>query len=150
MNGRRRHLLRPVLWLGAALCAVLALCGQTFADPLEAWIDKSAQTMTVYIDHRPAYLWAVSTGRPGKETPSGTFQPQSLARMHYSTLYDNAPMPFSIFFSGDYAIHGTTETARLGRPASAGCIRLHPEYARILFGLVRAIGPERTLIVIRD
>ena len=126
------------------------LAGRTAAAPLEVWIDKSEQQMTVYIDYAAAYRWPVSTARAGKETPNGTYRPQLLKRMHYSTLYDNAPMPYSIFFSGDYAIHGTTETQRLGCPASAGCIRLHPDHAKILFGLVRSTGLDHTLIVVHD
>lgn len=142
-------------WLLAALmlAAAVVLPGlhrAATAAPLEAWIDKSEQEMTVYLDERPVYRWPVSTARAGKVTPNGVFVPQSLERMHYSTLYDHAPMPYSIFFSGDYAIHGTTETARLGRPASAGCIRLSPEHAKILFDLTRWIGLDRTRIVIHD
>lgn len=136
----------------AYVLAILFACLPRFAAaaPLEAWIDKSDQVMTVYIDHQPAHRWPVSTARRGKETPNGTYSPQSLQRMHYSTLYDNAPMPYSIFFSGDYAIHGTTETKKLGSPASAGCIRLHPAHAKILFDLIRTIGHDRTLIVVHD
>lgn len=58
-------------------------------------------------------------------------------------------MPHSIFFYGGYAIHGTTEIKRLGRPVSHGCIRLHPNNARILFDLVQAYGLKSTSIVIR-
>jgi hypothetical protein len=46
-------------------------------------------------------------------------------------------MPHSIFFAGGYAIHGSYEISRLGRPASHGCIRLHPKNAATLFELVR-------------
>ncbi|HKS85243.1 MAG TPA: L,D-transpeptidase [Pseudolabrys sp.] len=35
-----------------------------------------------------------------------------------------------------YAIHGSYEIKYLGRPASHGCIRLHPANAAILFTLV--------------
>lgn len=136
----------------ALLAIVLALLAPlaAAADPLEARIDKSDQEMTVYIDGRAAYHWPVSTARAGKETPNGTYRPQSMKRMHYSTLYNNAPMPFSIFFFGDYAIHGTTEIEKLGCPASAGCIRLHPDNARILFNLVRDYGFAQTRIVVQD
>lgn len=152
MTGRRIPALRRAL--AGALLTLLALFfwrpGPAVAAPLEVWIEKSRQQMTVYLDHSPVYRWPVSTGRAGKETPNGTYRPQTLKRMHYSTLYHNAPMPYSIFFSGDYAIHGTTETGKLGRPASAGCIRLHPEHARILFELTRRTGLDRTLIVVHD
>ncbi len=113
-------------------------------------IDLSDQEMTVWRHDEVAGIWPVSTARPGKCTPTGTYRPQLLKRMHYSTLYDWAPMPFSIFFSGNYAIHGTTQTDRLGQTASAGCVRLHPENAEALFGWVLEAGKAETVIVIRE
>ena len=68
--------------------------------------------------------------------------------MHYSSKYDNAPMPNSIFFHGGYAIHATYDIKRLGRPASHGCIRLSPQNARWLFQLVKDYGKENTFIEI--
>jgi hypothetical protein len=38
-------------------------------------------------------------------------------------------MPYSIFFLRSYAIHGSYEIKYLGRPASHGCVRLHPSNA---------------------
>jgi hypothetical protein len=49
-------------------------------------------------------------------------------------------MPHSIFFHGQYAIHGTLETDLLGRPASHGCIRLSPSAAATLYQLVSREG----------
>jgi hypothetical protein len=45
-------------------------------------------------------------------------------------------MPHAIFFHYGFAIHGTNDLARLGGPASHGCIRLHPSHAaaRIALG----------------
>ncbi len=60
--------------------------------------------------------------------------------MHYSRKYHMSPMPYSIFFAGGYAIHGTYATAYLGRPASHGCVRLSPENAATLFHMVQAEG----------
>jgi len=90
--------------------------------------------------------WPVSTARKGKVTPVGNFRPQMLKRWHYSSLYNNAPMLWSIFYSGNHAIHGTDQISRLGRPASAGCVRLHPDHARSLFAIVRAVGMAATRI----
>ena len=60
--------------------------------------------------------------------------------MHYSQKYHMSPMPYSIFFRGGYAIHGTYSTAELGRPASHGCVRLAPGNAARLFQMVSAEG----------
>ena len=62
-----------------------------------------------------------------------------------SRKYDNSPMPYSIFFAGGYAIHGTYETAWLGRPASHGCVRLDPANAAILYQTVQAESASITI-----
>ena len=110
-------------------------------------VDKTAQRLTVEVDGLTRYQWPVSTARWGYRTPNGTYRPQWLARKWFSTIYDGSPMPYSIFFNGGYAIHGSYEISRLGRPASHGCIRLHPNNAAILFALVKN-NLNDTLIVV--
>ena len=110
----------------------------------------SSQTMTVEVDGTLLYTWPVSTARAGYETPTGFFRPVRLARVWHSTLYHNAPMPYSVFFSGNFAIHGTYETGRIGRPVSHGCVRLLTRDAAILFDLVRSYGFDQSQIVIQD
>ncbi len=107
-------------------------------------VNKSTQRMSVSVDGASRYNWAVSTGVRG--TPSGTFRPQSLSRNHRSSLFNNAPMPYSIFYDGNYAIHGTNQISRLGGPASHGCIRLHPSNAAVLFSLVQREGLGNTRV----
>jgi lipoprotein-anchoring transpeptidase ErfK/SrfK len=140
----RRFLILPAF--------VLALLAQgqpaALADQLIVSIDLSDQVMVVSRGGRPLYDWPVSTARRGYRTPMGTFHPYRLERVWYSTKYDYAPMPYSVFFLGGYAIHGTTDIAHLGRPVSHGCIRLHPDNARKLFSLIRSIGMKATAIVI--
>ncbi len=104
--------------------------------------------MTVSVDGVPRYRFAVSTGRAGYGTPSGTYHPQRLEASWFSKLYYNSPMPHSIFFHGGYAIHGSYEINRLGGPASHGCIRLHPANAAALFALVKSEGMAATTIVV--
>ena len=59
-------------------------------------------------------------------------------------------MPNSVFFLGGYAIHGTGHLKALGRPASHGCIRLHPQNAARLFGLIQKHGLGATRITITN
>jgi lipoprotein-anchoring transpeptidase ErfK/SrfK len=122
------------------------------AAPAEAGVvarvSLSSQRMDVFVDGRPMYSWPVSTARRGYRTPTGTFRPQALAVWHRSTIYSGSPMPHAIFFHGGYAIHGSYETAYLGRPASHGCVRLHPAAAAELFSLVRQHGSKNTVIKI--
>jgi lipoprotein-anchoring transpeptidase ErfK/SrfK len=105
--------------------------------------------MTVSENGVRAYSWAISTGRKGYRTPTGSYRPTRLHRIWYSSKYENAPMPHSIFFRGGYAIHGTDRLKSLGRPASHGCVRLHPSNARKLYNLVLAYGRKHTRIVVQ-
>jgi hypothetical protein len=132
----------------ALLAALIPGPGSAKASILVT-IDKSQQRMTVSIDGIPRYRWAVSTGRAGYGTPSGIYRPQHLARKWFSKKYYDSPMPYSIFFHGGFAIHGSYEIARLGGPASHGCIRLHPANAAILFGLIASPGSGNTRIIVR-
>jgi len=134
--------------LAFAVAAVMA--GMALA-PAQAGvvvrIDKSSQRMAVRVDGMMRFSWPVSTGRRGYGTPSGVFQPTMMARRWYSRRYYNSPMPHSIFFHHGFAIHGTYDLARLGGPASHGCVRLHPSNAATLFALVaRQRGNTRIVI----
>mgnify|MGYP006308150191 CR=1 FL=1 len=140
---------RPSLVLRALLAALVVWIATAARADLRVTIDLSHQEMRVASDGALLHVWPVSTAREGKCTPVGTYRPVTLKRMHHSTLYDAAPMPHSIFFLGNFAIHGTTETARLGTPASAGCVRLDPANAETLFGYVLEHGRDATEIVIR-
>ena len=115
-----------------------------------AKIDKSTQTMKVYVNGTLRYSWRVSTGRGRYRTPSGSFRPTLIKRRHYSSKYNNSPMPYSIFFLRGYAIHGTYATKYLGRRASHGCVRLHPSNAARLFTLVKQHGRGNTRITIKQ
>lgn len=127
--------------------------GPTVAPPPRVLItvDKATQRMRVTVDGRLRHSWAVSTGRAPYKTPAGTFRPMRLAKEHYSREWDDAPMPYSIFFtSAGHAIHASTATHQLGRPASHGCVRLAPANAAALFALVRAEGPSATKVTITN
>lgn len=133
----------------AALLAVLVTAAPAAAQrSLVARIDLSAQRMSVAVDGMPAYDWPVSTARPGYRTPTGSFRPGRMYRRYFSRKYDNSPMPYAIFFRGGYAVHGTGYVRSLGRPASHGCVRLHPANAATLYALVGEIGKGRTRIVV--
>jgi lipoprotein-anchoring transpeptidase ErfK/SrfK len=137
----------------AAVFAAFSLFILSAASRAEAGVlvrvDRASQTMEVSADGAYLYTWRVSTGRPGYGTPAGTFRPQRMAARWFSTVYYNAPMPHAIFFYGGFAIHGSYDIARLGGPASHGCIRLHPNDAATLFGLVQREGMHNTTIVVQ-
>lgn len=117
-------------------------------DRVKAIVDLSDQTMTVYVGDRVEHVFKVSTGRGANWTPTGEWSAKWLSPKHRSRKYNNAPMPWAVFFHRGYAVHGTTDVKRLGRPASHGCIRLHPDNAKLFYALVKTKGKENTLISI--
>lgn len=127
---------------------VVGAPGAEAAQRVTAKIDLSEQRLYLYVDGRLRSKWPVSTARRGYRTPTGSWRPTRLERDWHSRKYNWAPMPYSVFFYGGYAIHGTTDLKRLGRPASHGCIRLHPKNAAHLFNLVRRVGRGNTRVVI--
>lgn len=104
--------------------------------------------MTISQNGVVKYRWPVSTGRKGYGTPKGAWSATWFSRNHRSRKYNNAPMPFAVFYNGGYAVHATYDTKRLGRPASHGCVRLHPDNAATFFRLARAAGLANTRIVV--
>ena len=113
-------------------------------------VDKVSQRMTVELDGDQLYKWPVSTGAPGYDTPSGNFKPFRMEKDHFSKEWDDAPMPYSIFFTPDgHALHGSYHVASLGRRASHGCVRILPANAAILFALVQKTGMSNTRVIIK-
>jgi lipoprotein-anchoring transpeptidase ErfK/SrfK len=142
--------LRKALALLAAGLFSLLMAASAAQAKVSVYIDISRQTMSVSVDGWPYARWRVSTARSGYWTPRGSFRPYLLKRMHYSSKYENSPMPHSIFFRGGYAIHGTYYVRSLGRAASHGCVRLAPANAARLYGLVQQYGKGDTQIVITN
>jgi len=132
----------------AVLLAVFTTTGYALADVVVR-VELSSQRMHVIVNGSHYATWRVSTGRRGYRTPTGSHRPKLLKGEHYSSKFHGSPMPFSIFFRGGYAIHGTYEARALGRPVSHGCIRLHPSNAAELFSLVRRHGKSNTQIIVR-
>jgi hypothetical protein len=132
------------------LAAMLAL---PFASSARAniviSIDKTTQHMSVAVDGAPRYVWPVSTGRAGYDTPNGTFRPNRMDADHLSQEWDNAPMPHTIFFDlHGHAIHGFFDVKHLGLAVSHGCVRLAPANATTLFDLVKAQGMAATTVIV--
>jgi L,D-transpeptidase catalytic domain len=131
------------------LLALVTTAAQSARASVLVRIDKSTQQMSVSVDGVPRWQWRVSTGVPGRDTPSGTFHAFRMEAEHYSKEFDDAPMPHSIFFTRiGHAIHGYLDTRRLGEPASHGCVRLDPANAARLYALVQQEGVTNTTVVL--
>jgi L,D-transpeptidase catalytic domain len=134
--------------IAAIALAILVLTRAAPAAVLVT-IDKSTQRMMVQVDGSLRWVWPISTGRPGHDTPSGRYTAFRMEADHFSKEWDDAPMPHSIFFSPTgHAIHGYLDTHRIGTPASHGCVRLNPANAARLYELVEKEGLPNTKVVV--
>ena len=125
-----------------------------------AEIDKSNQTLYLYILGELKDSFKVSTGKGKKyETPAMSLHPKGPLLIKYTSrkfpggnYMGLGNMPYAVFVKGGYAIHGTTpgNFAKLGNKASHGCIRLHPDNAKIFHALVRTVGLGQTWVTIKD
>lgn len=126
--------------------------------PLVAEIVKAKQLMYLYIGGELKDSFAVSTGIPGRETPNINMRASGPVFTRYtSTKYPEGDykglgnMPYAVFVKSGYAIHGTTQGnfAKLGKKASHGCIRLHPDNAKLFYDLVKIFGLNNTWVIVK-
>ncbi len=130
--------------------ALLFSAASAQASSLVARVDVAAQKMVVVHYGKVLYEWPVSTARAGYATPRGEFRPQRIHKMWHSRTYDNAPMPYAVFYDRGWAVHGTSAVSRLGTPASHGCVRLETVNAEIFYSLVRKVGAGNTRIIVEN
>ena len=109
-------------------------------------VDLSSKHMTVFVGNEKRYTWNVAIG-PGQSTRPGEFRVQSLSPDHHSSIYNNEPMPHSIFYDGNRAIHGTGK--KIAGHKTHGCIALTRQNAQALFKLVSRNRAETRITVKR-
>jgi hypothetical protein len=114
------------------------------AGPVLLVVNLDTQRAVLFRNGVPIAASTLSTGRPGFETPTGVFTILQKHVEHYSSTYDNAPMPYMqrLTWKG-VALHAGQLP---GYPASHGCIRLPKEFARLLYGVT---GLGMTVVVTR-
>jgi lipoprotein-anchoring transpeptidase ErfK/SrfK len=101
------------------------------AGPMLLLVNVRTQRAILYRNGVPIGATTVSTGKPGHETPTGVFTVLQKQIEHYSSKYDNAPMPYMQRLTwGGVALHAGSLP---GRPASHGCIRLPRGFAQLLY-----------------
>jgi hypothetical protein len=122
-------------------------------------IVKSKQVFYLYISGELKDSFPVSTGMKKYTTPDLSRHPSGPVFIQYTSRkfpggnYKGlGNMPYAVFVKGGYAIHGTTpgNFAKLGQVASHGCIRLHPDNARIFYELVKLYGLSQTWVKVTD
>jgi hypothetical protein len=96
-------------------------------------ISLSDQLAYLYRGDTLIAVSSISTGEPGRDTPTGIFSVLLKKKMHRSIKYDNAPMPhMQMITDFGVALHAGHNP---GHPASHGCIRLPAQFAAKLFSV---------------
>jgi lipoprotein-anchoring transpeptidase ErfK/SrfK len=111
-------------------------------QPEERWIDVNLaeQTLVAYEGATPVFATLVSSGRPGHETPTGSFR---IYGKHVTITMDDTlagdeaysieDVPWTQYFQEGYALHAAFWHDKFGRVRSHGCVNLSPSDARRLF-----------------
>jgi hypothetical protein len=125
----------------------VATFGDKYLKPGQyLWASKSKAVgeprVVISLSEQLAYLYrgdtliaaaSISTGEPGRDTPSGIFNVILKKKFHRSIKYDNAPMPhMQMITDFGVALHAGHNP---GHPASHGCIRLPAQFAAKLYGV---------------
>lgn len=103
--------------------------------PLVITVDLDARVLSVFRGGYEIGATAVLLGTQEKPTPLGVFPIVMKKAEHYSSTYDDAPMPFTMRLTNDgIAIHGTTVERGY---ASHGCVGTPTPFAKKLFGVAK-------------
>jgi lipoprotein-anchoring transpeptidase ErfK/SrfK len=98
-------------------------------------IDLSRQRLFAWEGDKQVYAIIVSTGKAATPTQTGVFAVQT--QLRYARMqgddYDVSDVPYTMYYSGNYAIHGTYWHNRFGTPVSHGCVNVAVDHARWLF-----------------
>jgi hypothetical protein len=149
------------LGLGKGLPEAMMLSrGSCYQISCAVWaqVNKTSQSIYIYVNGVYAAGYHVSTGIPGLDTPDFDTHPDGRVYDKYtSTKFPEGDykglgnMPYAVFISGGFAIHGTTmgNVPKLGKPASHGCIRVHPDVGYYFNRLVRQAGARNTWITVQ-
>ncbi|MBK8048168.1 MAG: L,D-transpeptidase [Anaerolineales bacterium] len=98
-------------------------------------VDISDQRLTVWQGEVPIFETTVSTGKPGHRTLPGTFRVYHKYEQTRMTGpdYDTPDVPWTMYYSGDFAIHGAYWHNNFGTPVSHGCVNVRVPEARAIF-----------------
>lgn len=137
MRARRLTTLLASVPLGLALTVGIAAEAQAASAPCgkaaKACLDLSANLAWLMNNGAVTYgPVPVTHGKPGWETPPGSFQVTRKSRHHRSSQFNNAPMPYSVFFNGGIAFHQGSL-----RDKSHGCVHLSRAAAAKFFGTLK-------------
>ncbi len=136
------------IWATPALTEISPIAIARATDPTKSamvklkksnqrWIeiDLTKQRLIAWQGKTPVRAVIVSTGKASTPTLTGVFEIQSKlrqARMQGDD-YDLPDVPFTMYYSGGYAIHGAYWHHNFGTPVSHGCVNVAVDHAERLF-----------------
>jgi len=143
---------RPILEAGLKLKPGEYVWAPELASdgPMLVVVNLRSQRLVAFRNGVPIAASTVSSGKTGHETPTGVFTILQKNAKHFSSTYDNAPMPNMqrLTWRG-IALHAGNLP---GYPASHGCVRLPLGFSKLLFGATSlgmtvvitdvAVGPQ--------
>lgn len=116
-----------------------------YKGPMKIVIVLDIQRIYVFQSDKLIGFSTISSGKKGKETPTGVFNILQKNVDHKSNLYSDAPMPYMQRLTWDgIALHGGHLP---GFPASHGCIRLPHAFAKSLYGVTQM---AQEVVVLED
>jgi lipoprotein-anchoring transpeptidase ErfK/SrfK len=99
--------------------------------PLVITVDLTARVMSVFRDGHEIGTSAILKGYSEKPTPLGVFPILMKDADHHSSLYDDAPMPYTMRLTGDgVSIHGSKVEKGY---ATNGCVGIPTPFAKLVF-----------------
>jgi L,D-transpeptidase catalytic domain len=107
--------------------------GTPCSSSAKACLDLSTNRAWLLQDGKVRYgPVPVTHGRKGYLTPPGTFRVAFKDMNHKSSLFNDAPMPYSVFFNGGVAFHQGSL-----RQLSHGCVHLSRAAAQTFFNTLQ-------------
>lgn len=111
--------------VGMANAQVAAPCGSSAEACIDLSDDQAWLMEGGAVSYGPV---PITSGMAGYETPAGVFSVTYKDRDHLSREYNNAPMPYSVFFTRGVAFHEGSLNAQ-----SHGCVHLSHKAAKTFF-----------------
>ena len=103
--------------------------GAPCSDSARACVDLSTQQAWLMRNGSVSYgPVPVATGKSSAPTAPGTFHVFWKDLHHHSSLFQNAPMPYSVFFNGGDAFHEDSVAV-----PSNGCVHLSQQAAQTFY-----------------
>ncbi|HTL88170.1 MAG TPA: L,D-transpeptidase, partial [Leptolyngbya sp.] len=109
----------------------------TYKNTNQRWIEVrlSTQRLIAWEGKKPVHAVIVSTGKDSTPTLPGVFDiyvKYRSARMQGDD-YDIPNVPYTMYYSGGYGIHGADWHHSFGTPVSHGCVNVAVDQARWFF-----------------